>query len=99
MDQQVRAATTADAGWINQELDWINAQRQLAHSLPDDGTKFVLLADLAMREAMCWEEQFERAKSRLQWRAALSAREFSLRRANYWQARATSLGLEWGAAA
>lgn len=100
-----RPETTAAASRIDQTLDRINFERQLAHSSPDSWEKCVLLADLATYEAACWEEQFERAKSRPLWLAALSAREFSLHRAKYWRARATrvttaaSLGQERGAAA
>lgn len=75
---------------VNAALDEI--QRARAEAMrPSTAERFVQLAKLASSEAAWWEAVSEHSCTRVQWRAALMAREHALWAARYWRGRDAEL--------
>jgi hypothetical protein len=62
---------------VDAALDTIQAAREEAIAHLTGGEQAQRLALLADAEAACWEQVFDRARTRAQWRAALAAREWA----------------------
>jgi hypothetical protein len=62
---------------VDAALDAIQAAREEAIAQLTGVEQSQRLALLADAEAACWEQVFERARTRAQWRAALAAREWA----------------------
>jgi hypothetical protein len=60
---------------VDAALDAIQRRREEAIACSDGRTMYRRLAELADAEAGWWEQVSERARFRLHWRAALTARE------------------------
>lgn len=73
---------------VDATLDTIQAAREEAIAQLAGGEQAQRLALLADAEAACWEQVFDRARTRAQWRAALAAREWAQQRARSYRRRA-----------
>jgi hypothetical protein len=79
---------TPGAQQVELALDAIERARAGAMRQPVSVQRCLTLAELADTEAAWWAEVFESARLRVQWRAALAAREHALHTARVWRARA-----------
>lgn len=73
---------------INAGLDRIQQARAEAMTQPAGTERCLYLAELADAEACWWEVLFEHSHARLQWRAALVARDHARHTARCWRDRA-----------
>jgi hypothetical protein len=73
---------------VDAALDAIQAAREEAIAQLTGGEQSRRLALLADAEAACWEQVFDKARTRAQWRAALAAREWAQQLARTYRRRA-----------
>ncbi|MFN2497176.1 MAG: hypothetical protein ABR608_14950 [Pseudonocardiaceae bacterium] len=85
MTTQITASEQVDAA-----LDEILRVRAAATAQPVSVERSLLLAELADVEAAWWEELSERCRTRVYWRAALTAREHARHTARHWREQATA---------
>ena len=78
------------AGQVDAALDEILRVRATAMAQPPSVQRCLLLAELADVEAAWWEELSERSRTRVYWRAALTAREHAQHTARHWRVQATA---------
>jgi len=77
---------------VDAALDQVQKDRErvlAARSGPDRSAR---MAELYEIEAKCWAVLFEHSRSRVYWRAALSAREYARDNARNWRDRAATEG-------
>lgn len=82
------AAELSGLDRVNTALEQLWRHHAQAIRQPSGIERCQLLAQLAEVEAACWEEVIERSPVRVQWRAALLAREHALQAARCWRRRA-----------
>lgn len=75
---------------VDEALDEILRVRTAATAQPAGVERSLLLAELADVEAAWWEELSERCRTRVHWRAALTAREHARHNARHWREQATA---------
>ncbi|MDT7597591.1 MAG: hypothetical protein QOJ06_3137 [Pseudonocardiales bacterium] len=73
---------------VDEALDEIQRLRERIVVQPSSAERFMGLAELADSEARWWSMLVEQSRSRVHWRAALSAREHARRTALSWRRRA-----------
>lgn len=73
---------------VDQALDEIAGERARVIGWAPGAARSARLAELAESEADWWGVLFEHARVRVQWRAALTAREAARRAARVWRRRA-----------
>lgn len=74
---------------VDAALDDILQARVAAVAQPVSVERCLQLAELADVEAAWWEELSERCRTRVHWRAALTAREHARHTARHWREQAT----------
>ena len=87
-DLVTEARTSAEQ--VDGALDEILQARVVAVALPASAERSQQLAELADVEAAWWEELSERSRTRVYWRAALTAREHAQHTARHWRDRAAA---------
>lgn len=75
---------------VDAALDEVLHARVAAMAQPAGIERCLLLAELAEVEAAWWEELSERCRTRVHWRAALTAREHARHNARHWREQATA---------
>jgi hypothetical protein len=70
---------------VDEALDEIQRLRERIMAQPSSADRFARLAELAESEALWWLLLFEHSRTRVHWRAALSAHEHARQSARRWR--------------
>jgi hypothetical protein len=72
-------------GQVDAALDQVQKDRERVLTAAPGPERSIRMADLYEIEARCWSVLFEHSRTRVYWRAALSAREHARQSARSWR--------------